>query len=448
MNLNQKLKNRNSPHQVKLPDGEPPEQLDKNYNFDALETPDIEESPEREELDLLYIQVDKKMSNKVVIIEVEDRDNEYIVVRCHNAAFKHEQHLLTEPIKAPRVSFDQYMTYLAELKDKNTQLQDKDQKLKVKIRKTCRKLKGEMYDFSSKNTLAIKIRRWLIKVIKKLDTDFQQTLSYIIINDRTDFEIPWEMLELEEQNKYLGAAITTVRWQDIIDPYNLQDTSNSDRIYLEVASNDCCGDLVAYINTKDLDGGEQDRETLQQFKHYYYDDLEDFLKRLRKPNSAISLVFISSHGSFGDDITFGANNMEQQISLKELSGCTLTCLQESRSIVFMNACHSGRLEKDPNLHPDLRRGFATFFLEKGARGFIGTLNKVGDQCAAKITQNFFREYERNPQLSVAKILQNLRVQAVEQLQADENYENMKLFFFTFMYIYYGNPMTKLKLDKL
>lgn len=64
--------------------------------------------------------------------------------------------------------------------------------------------------------------------------------------------------------------------------------------------------------------------------------------------------------------------------------------------VFMNACHSGRLRKDSMMSQDYRTGFATFFLERGARGVIGTLGKVIDQYAVKVSHIFFAECQRSP----------------------------------------------------
>jgi Uncharacterized protein conserved in bacteria len=121
----------------------------------------------------------------------------------------------------------------------------------------------------------------------------------------------------------------------------------------------------------------------------------------------------------------------------------------------MNACNSGRLQQNDTLkiidtNPTTGReypiGFSTFFLEKGAEGVIGTLCKVDDKYAAKISRNFFQEYQKDPHLSVATILKNLRQKAANEYQGQKsNDENTYLFIFTFMYIYYGNPMAKLEL---
>ncbi|KHG40095.1 hypothetical protein OA07_19710 [Aphanizomenon flos-aquae 2012/KM1/D3] len=81
---------------------------------------------------------------------------------------------------------------------------------------------GTMRKFSEKNGKA----HSLVLSLSKL----QKQLSYLIINDRTNLEIPWEMLKLES-NDYLGAAIVTARWQDII---NKNDSNNDELMNFEV----------------------------------------------------------------------------------------------------------------------------------------------------------------------------------------------------------------------
>ena len=60
----------------------------------------------------------------------------------------------------------------------------------------------------------LEIRKWLKLLRRKLGEHL-----CLVIADHTDFEIPWEMVELspyESPNEYLGALIATVRWRQII----------------------------------------------------------------------------------------------------------------------------------------------------------------------------------------------------------------------------------------
>ena len=177
------------------------------------------------------------------------------------------------------------------------------------------------------------------------------------------------------------------------------------------------------------------------------DDLEEHETKIR---SSISLIFIASHGFFPNDIsqiTLGEENLEYRISLSEMYAYNLHCLKKYPTVIFMNACHSGRLIKDnKNINnTDQRTGFATFFLERGSQGVIRTFGMVHDKYAAKISQSFFEEYKNNPNRSVAEIMRYLKQHSVKNFLAAKTEENMSLLLCTFMYIYYGNPMTRLKL---
>jgi hypothetical protein len=126
---------------------------------------------------------------------------------------------------------------------------------------------------------------------------------------------------------------------------------------------------------------------------------------------------------------------------------SFSCLKKYPTIIFINACNSGRLLKDNTKinNTDKRTGFATFFLKRGASGVIGTLSKVDDSYAAKISQKFFEEYEKDSNRPVAEIIRYLKEQSLKNYLDKKTTENTYSFVFTFMYIYYGNPMTKLKL---
>lgn len=370
--------------------------------------------------------LDKKFNKEVAILYIESEEGQYRV----RARTAEQKQLDTELCSPPELSFSEQM--------KGDDIPDK-----------LRQISGRMRAFSEENTVARQIRLWLMKLQNTLQTKFNQKLSCIVINDRTDSEIPWEMLELSE-NQYLRASIVTVRWQDI-ENTKFWDETNS-LINLEFQEEHCCGDIVAYTNTTDFKNVEQEITTLNQFSNNCFQKIYDFLGYLEQINSEISLMFIASHGFFGDDITqmyLGEDDTRQRISLIQLYDYDFDFFKSCRSIVFMNACHSGRLRRDKKLgiiNHNYRIGFATFFLKKGAKGVIGTLGKVIDQYAAKVTSNFFAEYQRNPHLPVAAILRNIRAEAAKNFRANKTEENKRLFIFTFMYVYYGNPMTVLRLN--
>ncbi|MEH1850496.1 MAG: CHAT domain-containing protein [Nostoc sp.] len=290
-----------------------------------------------------------------------------------------------------------------------------------------------------------RIGNWLIKIQERLK------VSILVINDRTDSEIPWEMMKL--RNKYLGTSLVTIRWQDVEVLDYFDENSNSNLIPLSFDSYNCSGDVVAYINTNELKEAEKDKEVLiNNFNIEPFDNINNFLGHLEKVTSQISLMFISSHGFFSKEtsqIRLGEmNNKKQNKSLLSLNDYGFRFFQNGHSIVFMNACHSGRLMKDKKekiMRSDHRTGFATFFIQRGARGMIGTLDRVLEKYAVKVTKIFFDEYQRNRQLTVPAILKNIREEVVKNMEDDRTEENELICFSTFMYVYYGHPMTVLDL---
>ena len=426
MNPIQKLKNQQSPYPSRLfSQGESPDKL---LNDQELELEKLEELTENNKSSLsesFGIKLDGKFDGKFAFLEVEDHTDNNIIIRCRHGSLKIGEQLDTDPIPAPEISFDKII---------NLNLEETP---------------GIMRMFSQKNSQAKKIRGWLLKLQER-----QHNFSYLIINDRTTFEIPWEMLELKK-NDYLGASLVTVRWQDITNPEDLDDVNGL--INLEVVEKKCYGKIVAYLNTQDLPSVEQEKEILEVFNPTIYDNVRNFFDDLDQVNSEVSLVFIASHGFFDKDLSqskLGEEDERQRISVYDLYKYDFNFFKKG-SIVFMNACNSGRLQQNDTLkindtNPTTGReypiGFSTFFLEKGAEGVIGTLCKVDDKYAAKISRNFFQEYQKDPHLSVATILKNLRQKAANEYQGQKsNDENTYLFIFTFMYIYYGNPMAKLEL---
>lgn len=268
--------------------------------------------------------------------------------------------------------------------------------------------------------------------------------GYLMICDYTDFEIPWEMFCLHlKRNEYLGTAFTTARWQRVINEDNLEDLS------VDVKVEECTGNIVSYVNRAELAEARDEINWLQTLNAHIYHDIHHFRHHLEKHDLGFGLVYIASHGIFGDDmhqVILGVQqNGQQQLRLLDMATWQLNLLHASKGIVFLNACHSGRL-KDFN-KANYRKGFAEIFLWQGARGVIGTLGGVGDKHAAYIGENLLRNCYENSEKSVATLLRELRQEAVERIKDNPTDEAWLQFIYTFMYIYYGNPMTVLRLTK-
>jgi hypothetical protein len=371
--------------------------------------------------------LDQKFSKEVAIFFIEGGEN-----RCffhiHNAILGHHSTVIEDrPI----------LSYASHMEGDNPRFP--------------REVRGFARAFSKKGSVK-QIRGWLIKLQKILREEYKVPLTCLIINDRTDYEIPWEMLDLTSEEP-IGAALATVRWQDIPDPDDLGIEDESRLLEFTTDFNNCCGKILAYANTKELHNVKSEIETLKQFDFKLYEDLYDFLNSVDQVKSALSLLFIASHGFYDeniDDIAIGEQDgNRKRFTFMELHNWDFLGFKIFPSVVFMNACHSGRLLRDSELNifdDKYRNGLATFFLERGAKGVVGVMGKVHDEYAARIAHSFFEEYQIQSSLTVPEILRNLRAKASQALKKDDSEDKWFMFHYTFMYVYYGHPLVRLLID--
>ncbi|BAZ52104.1 hypothetical protein NIES4103_47630 [Nostoc sp. NIES-4103] len=302
-------------------------------------------------------------------------------------------------------------------------------------------IKDRMKSLSKVN---IELRIWL----KELKSKFNDLR--LVIADHTDLEIPWEMLELSPEklpHQYVGALIPTVRWRKVI-------SINDDYPILEFKADECCGKAVAYL-LEELGKLQLEIATLEKLQAKIYlssqHSIKEFHTHLRRNDTDYSFVYMSCHGFFKnspEEMALGSNsNTEEQLTLQVLGDKPPNLIQKSQGIVFLNACHSARDQVDPATRSSYRRGFIEFFLGQGARGVIGTLAAVDNTVATKFACELIEESLNSPNLSVAEVLKKLRFKAVENLGDEPTPEQLKFFINTFMYVYYGNPMTVLRLAR-
>jgi hypothetical protein len=298
------------------------------------------------------------------------------------------------------------------------------------------------YDMNLFSDLNIDLRKWL----KKLRTMHKDEL-YLIVSDYTDYEIPWEMVELsptESPNEYIGALINTARWQDVI--------LGDDYLELECCDDTCEGNVVAYINQQELIGVSAEVDSLSKLNAATFEDIKDFQKHLLQDIGGCGLIYMACHGIFTEnirDMALGSlEDRTQQLKLCTLRTKQLKLLKNSRGIVFINACHSGRHQAHPSIPNRHRWGFAELFLQKGARGVIGTVGKVGDEYAAKFASEIIEAVQTHPNLSITAIIRKVRFEVISSLPEEPNTRELLPFIYSFMYVYYGNPMTILSLTKM
>lgn len=262
----------------------------------------------------------------------------------------------------------------------------------------------------------------------------------LVIYDHTDTEIPWEMLELET-GVFLGSVVPIARWLPI--PLGARGHKT-----LAISSETCSGRIVAYIDAEELSDTTVERKMLASFTTEFHPNLAHLYDKLKQPLTHVGLVYLGCHGMFVpqniDMVAYGSQNNPGNrlipLLLENLDGS-----DQDRPILFINACHSGRVirrKEEYRLH-----GLPVVMLKRIGAGLIGTLGPVGSTYASDIAEHILRAILEQPEgVQPAQLLRQLRAMAAQQLISNrESRENQLRFIYTFMYVYYGNPQVLLRL---
>lgn len=311
------------------------------------------------------------------------------------------------------------------------------------------RIKGDMADFSRNNQ---KIGKWLNSMYEK-----HRNNSQIVVADHTQYDIPWELLDMapgSNGDRYLGSSFKTVRWNFRFEKW---DDEKKERVPVPFRpeADVCQGKVVAYLEDRELkqEAIETELSTLGAleatvFKKSENGNMLDFENFLEKNEQNHGLVYIACHGGFGNNTMWigSEKDREARLYLVKLYDKVFKLVEKSQPLVFVNACHSGQLRANESIPDSLPRGFSNIFFEKGARGFLGTLGPVGNEYASKFMYNLVQRSKEHPELSLCEVLRDLRAEEVDQYRAsiDAPGEN---FVYSFMYVFYGNPMMKLKLNE-
>mgnify|MGYP006288393231 CR=1 FL=1 len=297
----------------------------------------------------------------------------------------------------------------------------------------------------SDNYRVIGLKDW----IETLESYIGNELVLVII-DHTKFEIPWELWELEE-DEYLGSRVTVVRGLPLPEWHHDK---------LEMEKHTCEGKVFVHVDKDKLSSYKDEEERrknttlinteLSIFKNYdklsqtdTYEDIDSYIESVM-PN--VGLVYIGGEGYFRKDNSFeiaiGSKNIKsgrfRVLDLNYLS--TDFC---NRPLFIINACHSARIaiENKENFF-----GFP-YVTQKIASGFIGTLGPVSSDYAVEIIKQLFNEhYNEKNGITFAKALRKLRASVAKDLKLNRrDSQKQYKFIFTFMYVYYGNPLARLNL---
>lgn len=293
----------------------------------------------------------------------------------------------------------------------------------------------------SKDNRAVPL--WVNELRAVVDDDL-----HLVIVDHTGFEIPWELLTLPATSQggtetYLGAAVSTARWQSIYD-----DLTFADRL-LQVCDEEHAGRVAAFVDMQDLPRGGQETGVLAELGAVIEQSLRQLEDRLTRPETGFGLIYLACHGHWAPSLLSfalgSASEAGERLVLGLLQTKQLRLFEQSKAIVFINACHSGRMFKEDEYLDSARlRGFPELFLGKGAAGVIGTTGFVNSAFAAKMADWLLRSLCATDE-PVTKLLRRWRAAVVERLPDIPSEHNKVELLNAFMYVYYGNPLTRLRI---
>lgn len=284
--------------------------------------------------------------------------------------------------------------------------------------------------FSSDNP-DLELIAWIKLLRQRLGAGMQ-----LVLVDHTDTEIPWEMLELKD-GVYLGAIVPVARWLPV--PYY------DKYVQMQVTTKQRIGRVIAYLDEQELPHTVVERQHLRQFTADFLLDIQGLHDGLTQSLAEIGLVYLACHGMFASDtdkVAYGSwHNPGNRLIPLQLEH--LPYHELDRPVLFVNACHSARLKR----HGQALHGLPIVMLKRVASGYIGTLGPVGSTYASEIASTILAAIRDTVEGSQpVELLRLLRASAAQRLNADKkSLENQLRFIYTFMYVYYGNPLAQLRL---
>jgi hypothetical protein len=278
----------------------------------------------------------------------------------------------------------------------------------------------------------------LLKWFKRLQQNYGTPFT-LIIADHTDGAIPWELIEVGvEDDTYLGIIANIARWI----PVQFRTT----QVLLKGEPFTHKGQIITYLDDKEVTDITRERHNLERYTTNRIDihSLSELNSALSLPQQAIGFLYLACHGIFTVNDRHKIAVGSLPTATERLSALDLENIapHSSRSLLmFVNACHSARLMLDTfGLY-----GLPEVALARFAYSYIGTMGPVGSRYAATIAHKILKAAANDPTgVSVTDILRQIRTEAVANLlQNPSDPEAWRMFLYSFMYVYYGNPFSRL-----
>ncbi|MBM7845926.1 hypothetical protein [Herpetosiphon giganteus] len=280
----------------------------------------------------------------------------------------------------------------------------------------------------------IEIGGWFIDLCEYFNDDLN-----IIIIDNSNKNIPWEFIKIKS-GKYIGYIAKITRWIKV---------SDFDRyIRLRFDEKEVIGYIMPYIDHEDEYIRNIEVQMIEKYNNPYRDIIL-FINDVYSQLELIGMVYFASHGEFNmDDATL--NRIGPRISKSPEDYLTVLDLERlkpdhlKQTIVFINACYSGRTMTKKGIST----GFAEVILSRKADGYIGVTGQVQSEFAQRLAQQLFDTASTNPTgITIPEFLRFMRRRAIDDYEhASDSPRNVGLaLIYSHMYIYYGNPLCRLKI---
>lgn len=293
-----------------------------------------------------------------------------------------------------------------------------------------KEIRWKLHEFSRRSLLN------LLAWFEQLYTHYGEGFG-LVIADQTALELPWELLEIQD-NEYLGVLARIIRWVPI--------TRFTVHHHLAIQPEHYTGDMIAYVDTVGIAHSDHEHDRLLKCCTPYT-SLQDLLTRLKKPLDSVALIYLACHGMFTYNDKYktavgSLHNPSQRVLALDLA--ELAEQVDKQTLIFINACHSARLIADKaGLY-----GLPEIILSRLANGYIGTVGPVGSKTAQQVSEQMLDAAQKNAEgVNIAEILRQMRVSAAQGIlhNPPKDDDAWFQFLYTFMYVYYGNPLAQLTL---
>ena len=295
-----------------------------------------------------------------------------------------------------------------------------------------------------------RLQEWLASLLATAGS-----IEAVVVTDMTGDRLPWEAFLLSglAARDFLGGRLPVVR---CIPQRGAGDGGIG---WWRTKGSPKPGRGIAYVSG-DLDSPRQpDQDIVAMEKTMArgfcgarcHDNTRDFLSTVNAAASDVALVYLACHATFDhndyENISFGTRNQHDAVSLAELGTAALRAIRNSGSVVFINACNSGRLNTRDKYFPDeVARGLATCFIDSGgAQGVLATFGGVRAELAYEFANAVVTEFRKKSPPPIGEVLRSIRAHALEALPTDPQPEDWAHLLHTFLYVYYGSPFTNVQL---